>query len=334
MTLTKSAIPAQKWRMRSRLTTTLFIALALSAIGTPGNPANVQTGPAEYARQSDVIYGRKFGLAQTLEVFAPARPNGLGVIWVVSSSGTSSREQTMQPAFEQRIQPFLKQGYTVFAVIHGSSPAFQVQDYVQDVRRAVRFVRHRAGEFGIDAQRLGISGASAGGLIALIIAMRGEDGNPASADAVERMSSRVQAAGCFFPPTDLTNFGDNSESIVDVLRQRGGGNPSFQFYDVDPKTGARTPITDRENVLRMLREMSPVTHVTADDPPTILVHGDADKAVPLQQSRRLMERLNEAHVAARLVVREGKAHGWPGWEADSGLIAEWFDAHLRRSPAR
>jgi acetyl esterase/lipase len=281
-----------------------------------------------------VIYGRKFGLALTMEVFAPAKPNGLGVLWVVSSSGNSSREQTLQPSFERRITPFVQRGYTVFAVIHGSSPGFQVQDYVQDARRAVRFVRHHASQFGIDAHRLGISGSSAGGLIALLVAMRGEDGNPASADAVERVSSRVQAVGCFFPPTDLTNFGDNSESILDLLRQRGAVDPSFQFYDVDQKTGARTLITDQQNVLRMLRELSPVTHVTADDPPTILVHGDADKAVPLQQSRRLMDRLHEANVAARLVVREGMAHAWSGWEADSALIAEWFDAHLRSNSVK
>jgi dipeptidyl aminopeptidase/acylaminoacyl peptidase len=80
----------------------------------------------------------------------------------------------------------------------------------------------------------------------------------------------------------------------------------------------------------MLREYSPVTHVTAGDPPTILIHGDMDKAVPVQQSRRLVERLNDANVPARLVVRTGAGHAYPGWEADNALIAEWFDAHLRR----
>jgi dipeptidyl aminopeptidase/acylaminoacyl peptidase len=62
----------------------------------------------------------------------------------------------------------------------------------------------------------------------------------------------------------------------------------------------------------MLREMSPVTHVASDDPPTILVHGDVDKAVPIQQSRRLTVRLSEAKVTARLVVREGMPHTWAG----------------------
>jgi dipeptidyl aminopeptidase/acylaminoacyl peptidase len=79
----------------------------------------------------------------------------------------------------------------------------------------------------------------------------------------------------------------------------------------------------------MLREMSPVTHVSADDPPTILIHGDQDKAVPVQQSRSLNERLREARVPARLIVREGMGHAYPGWESDTVLIADWFDEHLR-----
>ena len=80
----------------------------------------------------------------------------------------------------------------------------------------------------------------------------------------------------------------------------------------------------------MLREYSPVTHVTAADPPAILIHGDQDKAVPAQQSRRLIERLNDSNVPTRLVVRGDAGHAYPGWEADTALIADWFDAHLRR----
>lgn len=249
----------------------------------------------------------------------------------MSSNGISGREQTLQPSFERRISPLLERGYIVFGVIHGSSPVFQVQDFVQDVRRAVRFVRHSAAARDVDRQRLGIAGSSSGGLIALLVAMDGKDGESASVDDVERESGRVQAVGCFFPPTDLMNFGEASQNVVDLMRQQSGTvDPSFRFYDIDAKTGARTLVTDREDVLRMLRETSPVTHVSADDPPTILIHGDQDRAVPLQQSRRLTDRLTEAGVTTRLVVREGKGHAWPGWEADTALIAGWFDTQLRR----
>jgi dipeptidyl aminopeptidase/acylaminoacyl peptidase len=79
----------------------------------------------------------------------------------------------------------------------------------------------------------------------------------------------------------------------------------------------------------MLQELSPVTHVTGDDPPTILIHGNEDKAVPVEQSRSLIARLGEAKVPVRLVVREGVGHAYPGWEADSQFIASWFEQHLR-----
>lgn len=310
-----------------RLSLLVCLAVCVSSVlvhRTGAQPA------ATLTRQSDVIYGRKFGVALTMEVFTPPTRNGLGVVWVVSSGGVSSREQTLQDSFERRIAPLLTRGYTVFAVIHGSAPIFNVQDMSGDVRRAVRVVRARAADFRIDGQRLAIAGSSAGGLLALTIAMHGDEGKPADADPIERVSSRVQAAGVFFPPTDLMHFGAPSQTIVDVMLKQGGLDPAFQFYDPDARTGARTPIADREKVLQLLREMSPVTHATADDPPTILIHGDQDKGVPIQQSQSLMTRLTELKVPSRLVVREGAGHAYPGWEADTRLIADWFDQHLRK----
>jgi acetyl esterase/lipase len=303
--------------------------LVLCLVGMLGSGAAAQTRAGKATRQSDVIYGRKFGMALTMEVFTPAPRNGLGVVWVVSSSGRSSRDQTLQDSFERRIAPLLEHGYTVFAVIHGSAPIFNLQDHVDDVRRAVRSVRHRAAEFGIDGQRIGISGSSAGGLLALVVAMQERGGDPASDDVVERESSRVQVVGCFFPPTDLVDFGGSAQNIIDRMQKQDGSiDPTFQFYGLDTKTGARRSLTAREEIIGMLQEYSPVTHVTAADPPTILIHGDQDKAVPIQQSHRLIDRLNDANVPARLVVREGAGHAYPGWEADAALIADWFDAHL------
>jgi acetyl esterase/lipase len=316
--------------MHSNPQTTRLKWLVLFLVATLGGVAAAQTTAAKATRHSDVIYGRKVGMALTMEVFTPATRNGIGVVWVVSSSGRSSRDQTFQDSFERRIAPLLDHGYTVFAVIHGSAPIFNVQDQADDVRRAVKFVRHRATEFEIDGRRLGISGSSSGGLLALVVAMQERDPDPNPGDVVERESSRVQAVGCFFAPTDLVVFGGSAETIVDLMRKRDGRvDASFQFYDLETKTGVRSPITAEEDVLRMLREYSPVTHVTAGDPPTILIHGDQDRAVPVQQSHRLIERLNDMSVPARLVLREGVGHAYPGWEADAALIADWFDAHLR-----
>src|SRR5262245_48958443 len=293
-------------------------------------PAFAQVVPVPYSRRSDVIYGHRAGLALPMELITPTRPNGLGIVWVVSSGGQSSREQTLEPGFDRRISAFLAHGCTIFAVIHGSAPAFNVRDAIDDIGRAVRFVRYSAVGFGIDPDRLGIAGSSSGGSIALTTAMRPRDGDPASQDPVDRMSSRVQAAGSFFAPTDFLNFGGDRVTIFDLFRQRGVVDPSFQFFDEDQKTGARTPIADQQKLMRILSEVSPVSHVTSDDPPTILIHGTADQAVPVQQSQRLADQLSTAHVEVRLILREGMRHAWPGWERDAEAIAQWFDSHLAR----
>jgi acetyl esterase/lipase len=303
-------------------------AIVLASAGT------AQTAAPEYARKSDVIYGRKAGLALTMEVFTPVSRNGLGAVWAVSSGGRSSREQTLEPSFERRIAPLLQHGYTIFAVIHGSAPAFHVRDYIDDVRQSIRFICGSAAEFGIDGGRLAIAGSSSGGTIALAVAMQGDDGRAVTENPIDRTSSRVQAAGCFFPPTDFLSFGRNGRTLLDLWRERSIVDPSFQFYDIDSQTGARTLITDQGRILKILGEVSPIAHVTPDDPPTVLIHGDADQAVPLQQSERLVDRLKQANVAARLIVREGMRLAWPGWESDSESIAEWFDVRLGTNSRR
>ena len=286
-------------------------------------------GLPDYSRESEVIYGRKLGLALTMEIFTPVEQNGLGIVWVVGGGGISSREQTLRASFERRVSPLLAGGYVVFAVVHGSGPRFQLQDHVADVRRAVRFIRHHASDYGIDSELLGISGSSSGGYVALMVALHTEGGEAAAEDPVDRESERVQAAGCFFSPTDLVAFGEGSETVLDFFTRRFGVvDPSFRFYEVDERTGARTILTEPDDVLNALRQMSPVTHVSPDDPPTILIHGNQDTVVPFQQSERLLDRFEDASVVARLVVREGKDHAWADWESDAALLAEWFDKHL------
>ena len=102
--------------MKPQRATALFIALALCVIGASGNPARAQTGSAEYARQSDVIYGRKFGTALTMDVFRPkSGANGAAIVSVVSGGWFSSHDQAPKK--------FGGGGYTMFAVVHGSTSA-------------------------------------------------------------------------------------------------------------------------------------------------------------------------------------------------------------------
>ncbi len=296
--------------------------------------ATENANASEYARQRDVVYGRKCGMALTMDVFTPKNANGIGVLWVISSGGRSSAERIDSPSRQKCFRTLLGKGYTVFAVVHSSAPRFTLQDMVPDIHRAVRFVRCRAQDFRIDARQLGIVGASAGGALALLMGTTGRAGDPNHADPVERTSSKVHAVGCFFGPSDWLNFDGQGTDVLAFQKTRYGAvDPSFVFYDTDPKQQTRSEITDKEKIQVLLKEYSPIAHVTGDDAPTLIIHGEADPFVPIRQSTRFVHRLQENHVPCRLVVKPGQGHGWDGWEDDTALTADWFDTHLRPESA-
>lgn len=276
-------------------------------------------------RVEDVIYGRKFGTALTLDVFKPKdQSNGRGLIWVVSG-GWFSSHQSINTAF---VAPFTARGYTVFAVVHGSQPKFTIPEVLDDMHRAVRFVRFKAKSYGIDPERLGIYGGSAGGHLSLMQGVAGLVENESAVDPIDRQSSRVRAVACFFPPTDFLNYGEPGENALGrgVLAKF---RAPFDFHEHDKETNAYLPITDEDRILKIGRQISPVYHVTPDDPPTLVIHGDADKLVPIQQAELMVDKLRAAKVDAELTVRPGAAHGWPKLADDLELFADWFGKHLK-----
>lgn len=299
------------------------VAMAAIILGQASYVAIADEAP-KYTRTEDVIYGRKFGVALTMDVFKPDEPNGKGLIFVVSG-GWFSAHEAISPAM---MEPFLKRGYTLFAVVHGSQPKFTIPEILGDMNRAVRYIRHHAKEYGVDPEQLGIMGASAGGHLSLMQGMAGAAGDPNAPDEVERESSRVAAVACFFPPTDFLNYGKPGEVSLGrgVLK---GFRPPFDFEEVDPETKRFVEITDEVKILEIGKEISPVTHASADDPPTLIIHGDADELVPIQQAELVLAALEKEGVQTKLVSKPGAAHVWPDWMKDLETLADWFDEHLK-----
>src|SRR5205823_10466545 len=102
----------------------------------------------------------------------------------------------------------------------------------------------------------------------------------------------------------------------------------FAFREFDQDKKIFVPVTDEEKVRALLRKTSPIYHVSADDPPTLIVHGDQDSIVPLQQAEAIVAKLKEVGVPAKLVVKPGAEHGWPGMDKDLATFADWFDKYL------
>jgi acetyl esterase/lipase len=279
---------------------------------------------------TDVVYGHKAGMALTFDIYRPRTPNGAAVISVLSGGWQSSWDSLRQ--FEEAadgsfrlmtadaiahasgVLPshsylgLLDRGFTVFAVRHGSSPTFGMQDIVSDMRRAVRFIRRRAPAYGIDPDRIGLWGGSAGGHLSLLLGTTAEVANTKAiaTDGVELGPARFAAIVAYAPPTDLVAQSD--------------------FWKKDGTR--RFPAVEMDATEQRL--YSPLAYVSPDDPPALIVHGDKDATVPFAQGRAMYEALTKAGVPSRLMVIEGAGHGFFGDEATrvNAAMVSWFEQYL------
>lgn len=252
----------------------------------------------------DVVYGHKHGMALTFDVFKPAEnANGAGVLFMVSG-GWRSRWGPPERAV-LRFRPLVEAGFTVFSVRHGSSPKYLIPEIVADVRRSVRYIRFHADQFAVDPNRLGVYGGSAGGHLALMLATASDKGDADARDAVDRTSNRVAAVVAYFPPTDLRR-------LVPEPPNRNDRFPALNFN--------RSKAAD----------FSPIVHVTPDDPPALLIHGDQDRLVPIAHSENILAEFKDKKVISELIAIEGAGHGFRGsarTRASEALVA-WFEKYL------
>jgi acetyl esterase/lipase len=276
-------------------------------------------------RIRDVIYGRRDGLALTMDVFLPpAKANGAALIGIVSGGFRSSPE-AISPRFNYE---FLKRGYTVFTVVPSSLPRFTVPEMHDDVCRAVRYIRYHAKKYNIDPKRIGGTGVSSGGLLALLLATSPKPGNKMAADPVDQEDSAIQATANFFPPTDFLNYGKEGKEFLKLQDHDPPFRAAFDFRRFDPKEKVFERVTDKEKLREIYREISPIYHITAKTPPTFLIHGELDNLVPIQQSKSFIKKLEEAKVPAQMEEKKGAGHGWLTILSDLPAMADWYDKHL------
>lgn len=278
--------------------------------------ALVHSAFAEATRIRDVIYGRKFGTALTMDVIKPEKQSGIGVVVMVSGGFTSDHAWTDGMFSGTTFKPMLDKGQTLFLVVHGSQPKYVVAEINQDIQRSIRFIRSNASEYGVDPNRLGVTGGSSGGYLSIMIGTTGKDGDPKAKDPIDRASSKVQAVACFFPPADLVNYGQERRLFNQFEPVR------FAWHTI--------PVSDkpRDEQIKILTELSPINHVSKDTAPTFIITGDNDALVPHEQSVRFIAKLKENGVPCQLDIRPGLGHGWPTMGKDYSLIADWFEKYL------
>lgn len=266
----------------------------------------------------NVVYGMYSGLALLLDVYYPENPNGYGVIHISGSGwarplGLDATMLNHQGHVELEGTSLVKAGYTVFSINHRATPRFTYPAAVEDVQRAVRFIRYHAADYGIRPDRIGAVGGSSGGHLVSMIGLMDGDGNPEDESPINRESAKVQCVVARAAPTNFMN------GIRNSFLGTGG-------FSEDDSLSIEYQIA---------KEASPITYISADDPPFLLLHGTLDEAVPIELSDELQAALREVGVTSKLIRLEGAGHGpsFPGAIDPPDLDAErvnWLDMHLKQ----
>jgi predicted esterase len=288
--------------------------LVLAAITLAPNPSAIAQETSAYDQVTNLVYAEVHGTGLLLDIFTPTgKANGLGIVDVVSGSYYSDRRKIRDHTLAGLYRIFCSHGYTVFAVRPGSKTRYTGAEMEAHVKLGIRYVKQHAAEYKVDPNRLGLTGASAGGHLAVLAAITPEDGKSDARDALLRLDTRVAAAGIFFPPTDLLDWNGkpaNLEIVGDLLFLGGAkGHPEAEI---------------RERA----RLLSPAQLVKGPTIPFLLIHGDADPIVPLQQSQKLVAALKAAGSSAELIVKPGGGHPCLTLPEEVEVMAKWFDQQL------
>jgi acetyl esterase/lipase len=219
-------------------------------------------------------------------------------------------------AVETYAAALTKAGYTVFAVNHRAAPRFHYPAPVEDVRRAVRFVRYHARDYGIDPARIGAAGGSSGGHLVEMLGVLDGAGDDRDSDPVNRVSAKVQCVVARAAPADM-----------DRMARTSTAGTITSFMGMPPGRSAGTIEA------RSYGEASPIQYVSADDPPMLLMHGDQDKTVPIEQSELMEKALRKAGVKTKLLRIPGGGHGPDFGNPKNppdylGEMTRWFDSNL------
>ena len=307
--------------MKYLLQLPIFLALLV------GWPRSAQ---AQTRVERNIVYGMYSGLALLMDVHYPDRPNGYGIVCIPGSGWNAPLGYDALPLKEESelhdwAVKLMVAGYTLFFVDHRSSPRFRYPAAVEDLQRATRFLRGYAATYAVHPDRIGALGASSGGHLASMLGVLDGTGDADSSDPINRLSSKVQCVVTLYAPVDLKRLTSATGAAAVAL-----------FVGVRNLLKDDTPHGTPE--YQRYAAASPITYVTSDDAPFLLLHGDADESVPIEQSLLMEAALKKAGVPVKLTRIAGGTHddnfGLSSNDPRLGTyLAEavtWFDSHLRK----
>jgi acetyl esterase/lipase len=269
--------------------------------------------PSGFHTIRDVPYVPHAGRSQMLDVYVPdvaTAPRPV-MVWI-HGGGWYSGDKSSPPGMG-----LLLRGYVVASINYRLSRDAVFPAQIYDCKAAIRFLRAHAREFDIDPARIGVWGCSAGGQLAALLGTTNDRIEYEGNEGALGVSSNVQAVCDWFGPSDFLRWKDLNVPGAKVVNQLLGGlaanhDAAARFASPAEQVG-RSPAV-----------------------PFLIMHGDQDKLVPLQQSQILYERLRRAGASVKLVVLPRTGHG-TGWFKSRDTLAtvyDFFDRCFKKSPVR
>jgi len=260
--------------------------------------------------ERDVVYGTAQGTPLLLDLAMPKTGKGpFPVVVFLHGGGWSEGNRQEMNHFIEGVAGL---GYVGVTVTYRLVPAARFPAQLEDCKAAVRWLRANAAKYRINPKRIGVVGFSAGGHLASMLGVTGKNDGLEGAGGNPDQSSRVQAVVSFFGLTDFSTRDwprDLENGVIEPFLGGSFANHADEY-----------------------RRASPITYVTSDAPPFLFFHGSEDKLVPVDQSKRLGEKLRNAGVFAEVNVLEGEGHGFTDAANQKAMrrMLDFLDAHLKR----
>jgi len=290
---------------RVALKLALIAPLFLSQLCAPASAVETRT-----PTKDGLIYGTADGQPLTMDYYAP-KGRGVHPIAIVIHGG-GYHGGDAKSGSEAYVADFLAPaGYAVFSVNYRLAPQYPYPYMVLDVQRAVRYIRFHAKEWDADPNKIALVGGSAGGFLSNMVGLLNAAGDPNAADPVDRVSAGAQA-------------------VVSLFAQS-----SFEFVPLNADVHRLLdPLIAQKGEKAAIREASPITYVSKDDPPFLEILGDMDEYIPYSEATNLQTALQAVGVRCDIVRIPGGKHGTGGWNKLPGVpdwerqMTEWLNARL------
>jgi acetyl esterase/lipase len=249
--------------------------------------------PAGFKKISDVEYVPGGGASRSLDLYVPeAKPaKALPlIVWIHGGAWLAGNKDRPNGT------ALLKEGFALASINYRLSKEAIFPAQIEDCKAAIRFLRAKAGEYGVDPARIGVFGSSAGGHLVALLGVAADKKDWEVGEHLNQ-SSQVQAVCDWFGPTNISTMGAQSRSDS-RLDHDAPDSPESKLI------GATVPDAPEK-----AKAASPLTYVTADDTQMLIIHGDVDPVVPVQQSETFHAALEKAGVKSKLHIVKGGGHG-------------------------